>query len=138
LATHNNYEFTDHAKCRAQQRGITFDTLYFVIEHSDIWLHAGEGCRSARISHKQTGELYLEGFPASVIERTRNVVVIVDPNSRSIVTVLHDNGSKSGRKYRTQWPTKSRKWRLYQQMREQNSAMSTALFQNDQRKLSVH
>jgi hypothetical protein len=138
LATHCNYDLTDHAKCRAQQRGVTLDTLNFVISHSDIWLHAGEGCRSARISHKQLGELSQEGLPASLIERATNVVVVVDPVSGSIVTVLHDHGSRSGRKYRTQWPTRSQKWRRNNRGRDNSSALSFSHYQNNQKKLSVH
>jgi len=112
-----NYQLTDHASCRAQQRGVTHETLAFVIGYADTWLHAGEGCRTARISHKQLGKLSKEGISPSLIGRATNVVVVIDPAAEIIVTVLHDFGSKSGRRYRTQWPTKSRKCRQNQRRR---------------------
>jgi hypothetical protein len=138
LATHCNYDLTDHAKCRAQQRGVTHDTLNFVIAHSDIWLHAGEGCRSVRISCKQLGQLSREGVPASLIERATNIVIIIDPDAGSIVTVLHDNGSKSSRRYRTQWPTKSRKWCRHHRRYDHSPAVSLPPYQNNQKTLSLH
>ena len=106
-----NYELTEHASCRAQQRGVTHETLAFVIGYADIWLHAGEGCLAARVSHKQLEKLSQEGVSSSLLERAANVVAVIDPAAGIIVTVLHDFGSKDGRRYRTQWPTKSHKWR---------------------------
>ena len=112
--------------------------MTFVIEHADIWLHAGEGRRTARISNKQLGQLSREGIPAALIERATNVVMLIDPVAGIIVTVLHDYGSRSGRKYRTQWPTRSHKWRRHHRGRNQLTIMSLYHYQANQKKPSVH
>ena len=138
MATHCNFEMTNHARCRAQQRGVTHDTLNFVITHSDVWLHAGEGSKSTRISNRRLGELSREGYPGTLIERATNVVVIVDPLCGSVITVLHDQGSKKSRKYRTQWPTRSHKWRHQRRRDWPNMAMSLPPYQITREKISIY
>ena len=105
----SDLNLTAHALGRAQNRGIKRETLIFVIRHSDICLHAGEGNLSMRISNREFVKLASEGVKPSMIERTKNVVIIFNPATRLVVSVLLDHGSKSGRCYRSQWPTRSRK-----------------------------
>ena len=76
------------------------------------------------MSNKQLRQLSNDGETASLIERAANVVVIIDPNEEAIITVLHDNGSKNSRKYRSQWPTRSQKRRRQNGEREYISANS--------------
>ena len=138
MRTVSNYDLSDHAERRAQQRGVSLDTMNFVITHADVWLHAGEGRRTARISQRQLGQLSREGVPAALIERATNVVMLIDPVAGIIVTVLHDHGSRSGRMYRSQWPTRSRKWRRHRQWQKQLTAISLYHYQTNQKKPSIH
>lgn len=105
MKTLTNLNLSKHSTCRAQQRGITIKTLDFVMFHADVWLHAREGNYMARISQKRLASLSRKGSPASLIERATNIVLIIDPDSNRIITVLHDDGSKRSRRYRAQWPS---------------------------------
>jgi hypothetical protein len=107
MKTHSNLNLSNHAVCRAQQRGVSIATLEFIMFHADVWLHAREGCRTARISQKRLGRLSREGLPAPLVERATNVVLVIDPDFNRIVTVLHDDGAKKSRRYRTQWPNRT-------------------------------
>ena len=102
-------KISDHAFVRTNQRGISQRTLSFVLEHADTWLHAGEGCMSARISKKSSKRLIQNGCQPSEVDRAGKVVVVVNFSDGEIVTVMHDKGTKCGRHYRKQFPTRSRK-----------------------------
>jgi hypothetical protein len=104
-----DFELTKHATQRIQQRGVTHETVAFVLRHADIRLHAGENCKSLRISHQQMARLAKKGTKAALMARARTVVVVVKPTAAEIITVLHDWGDKCGRRYRRQWPTRSEK-----------------------------
>jgi hypothetical protein len=102
-------ELTDHASQRIQQRGISRETVAFVTLNADIQLHAGEGCQSLRISRQYMTLLASNGTRAALLERSKSVVVLINLNTGEIVTVLHDWGTKCGRRYRRQWPTRSKR-----------------------------
>lgn len=78
--------------------------IKFVLQHADIDLEAGNGCRAYRISDKATVELLKNGIAISELDRARNVVLIVCEDSGEIVTAMHDC-NQVGRRYRRQWPT---------------------------------
>jgi hypothetical protein len=101
-----NFSMTKHAQCRLQQRGIRPEILSFVISHADVWLHAGNGLETGRLSQYRLSQLSTEGHSASIIERAKNVVALYDPSNGSVVTVLHDHNSGSGKQYRKQQPTR--------------------------------
>jgi hypothetical protein len=102
------YVLTRHAERRAQQRGISLQTIEWVLAVADILCHAGEGCISYRVSRRALSNLRQEGVAAQLIERAAGIVVLVQPQNREIVTVLHDLPHK-GRRYRSQWPTHTRR-----------------------------
>lgn len=94
-----------HGQARAQQRGIRFRTIDFILEEADIDLHAGDGCSAYRLSKAALSEHLRSGDAVTTVERARDLVVIVEEASGEIVTVLHDIGRR-GRRYRRQWPTR--------------------------------
>ena len=102
-------ELTDHANRRIQQRGISRKTISFVTSNADIDLHAGEGCHSLRISRQHMALLAKNGAKAALMERSRSVVVLINIDTNEIITVLHDCGTSCGRRYRRQWPTRSKR-----------------------------
>ena len=105
MNTYSNLNLSDHAVRRIQQRGISIETLEFVIAEADVWLHAYAGCYSVRISKKKLARLSKEGASATLIERAANVVIVIDPEDfNKIITVLHDHGTKRSRRFRTQKP----------------------------------
>lgn len=99
--------FSSHATIRAQQRGIRLPVVDFILQHFDVDLEAGDGCRSHRISKRAASELLRNGVAVSEVDRARNVVLIVREDSGEIVTVMHDC-TPYGRRYRRQWPTWTR------------------------------
>ena len=104
-----SYFLTQHAKQRAQQRGIKCEVIAFILRYADTVLEAGAQCQSYRVSASEATLLKTLGQPAHLIERCKNVIILVSTIDTSIVTVLKDRGSKSGRCYRKQMPTKSKK-----------------------------
>ena len=104
----NQWHLTDHAAARAQQRGISRETINFVIANADVWLHAGGGTNSVRISKKKIPQLKKNGGRSSQRDRAQNVVLLLDQKSASIITVMHDTGTRQSRRYRKQLPTWNR------------------------------
>src|SRR5271169_910376 len=87
---HCRHSFSGHALKRAQQRGIRPVVVDFVLQHADIDLEAGNGCRSYRISHRAGAELCRNGVAVTVVDRAIDVVVIICEYSGEVVTVMHD------------------------------------------------
>jgi hypothetical protein len=81
----------------------------FVIQHADVDLEAGNGCRSLRISKKGRVTLIQNGAPITDVERARDVIVVICDECNEVITVMRDCNS-SGRRYRRQFPT----WRSKQ------------------------
>src|SRR5579862_4664733 len=97
-----DYTFSRHGMTHAQQRAIRPQMVHFVLEHADVDLEAGNGCRAYRISSRGVTDLLRSGADVAVAERVRNIVVIACGGE--IVTVMHDC-NQAGRRYRRQWPT---------------------------------
>jgi molybdopterin-guanine dinucleotide biosynthesis protein len=96
--------FSAHAMKRAQQRGVRPATIEFKLGHADVDLHAGDGCRTYRISKRGSAKLLRTGANVIEVDKASNIVVIVREDSGEVITVLHDF-NQDGRKYRRQWPT---------------------------------
>ena len=110
MTTTQGHEFSQHAFKRGQQRGIRPDTARFVMDRADIDVNVGNGCHALRISRKELCWLKKDGFPAAMLERCLDVVLVHDPETGTVVTALHDIG-KNGRRYRKQLKTRKMDWR---------------------------
>jgi hypothetical protein len=71
-----DYTFSRHGMTRAQQRAIRPEMVDFVLEHADVDLEAGNGCRASRISNRRVTDILRGGADVAVVERARNIVVI--------------------------------------------------------------
>jgi hypothetical protein len=91
---------TEHARERAQARGVSFRVLEAIYASADRNLFVGRGCRSLMVSRRQLARL-AGSIPAADLERMDGVVLVVDPKSTAIITVLHAH-SPNGRRYRRQ------------------------------------
>ena len=78
---------TDHARKRAQSRGVSLRTLEAIYASADRSPFVGGGCRSLMVSRQQLGRL-ADSIPPAVRERMEGVVLVVDPNSNAIITVF--------------------------------------------------
>ena len=108
----SDFDLSQHAAQRAQQRGVRHRTMRFIFNQADIELHAGHGLKTVRISRKKLSQLRAEGFPANLVEQASHVFLIVSPSDRTVVTVSHDTGSRQGGRHRKQYPTHGSRRRL--------------------------
>ena len=104
------FQLTRHAEGQAQKRGIRPEVLGLILTHGDLERHAGEGLLSLQISRKRFKRLAFTGVPATLREKAIGVVLLIDPAALAIVTAMHALG-RQGRRYSTQFPTRSRKAR---------------------------
>jgi hypothetical protein len=65
----------------------------------------GDGCRAISVSQVGQRALVAEGIPSSVVERTKNLVLVVREDADLIVTMLHAKKC-AGRFYRKQGVTR--------------------------------
>jgi hypothetical protein len=91
---------TDHARKRVQSRGISIRILEVVYVNAHRSPFVGSVCRSLTVSRRRPARL-ADSIPAADRERMVGVVLVVDPKSNEIITVLHGH-SPSGRRYRRQ------------------------------------
>src|SRR6516164_8851365 len=87
---------TDHARKRAQARGVPIRILEAIYSNADRSPFVGSGRRSLMVSRRQLARL--DGnIPAADRERMDGVVLVIDPKSNAIITVLHAH-SPNGRR----------------------------------------
>jgi hypothetical protein len=91
---------TDHARKRAQARGVSTRIMEAIYANADRTPFVGGGRRSFMVSRRQLNRL-AGSIPPADRERMEGVVLVVDPNINAIITVLHAHSS-SGRRYRRQ------------------------------------
>jgi hypothetical protein len=91
---------TNHARGRAQVRGVPMRIVDAIYANADRSPFVGSGCRSLMVSRRQLDRL-ADKIPAADRERMDGVVLVVDPKSNAIITVLHAH-SPTGRRYRRQ------------------------------------
>ena len=97
---------TDHARARAQQRGVAIHIVGTVIGHADIRVWVGGGCRSFMISRRRLAKLPFEVLSPAEREQAAGVAVMLDPAERVVVTVIHVNSRRAAR-YRRGFRTRS-------------------------------
>jgi len=88
------FQMTDHAVKRAQQRGISRDTIDLISQLADRRCRVPGGATALSISEKARQRWIGGGLPPAEIERAGDVVVIADLGSRSIITVEHTYGQR--------------------------------------------
>ena len=80
-----------HAERRARQRGVTQRDLALLLDHADIDVPVGAGCRALRVHHRTARRLNLG-------DRLPRIAAV--ENDREIVTVLRHLPGRRGRPYR--------------------------------------
>jgi len=91
---------TDHARERAQVRGVPIRIVEAIYANADRSPFVGSGRRSLMVSRRQLDRL-ADSIPAADRERMDGVVLVVNPKTNVIITVLHAH-SPNGRRYRRQ------------------------------------
>ena len=91
---------TNHARERAQARGVSMRIVEAIYANAYLCPFVGNGCQSLMVSRRKLDRL-ADSIPAADRERMKGVVLVVDPNSNAMITVLHAL-SPNGRRYRRQ------------------------------------
>lgn len=75
-----------HAVLRMKQRGISPQTLSFVLDYADRAENVGGGMEAQFVSRRRLAELRRSGAPAALLERAQRLTVLLAP-SGGVVTV---------------------------------------------------
>lgn len=81
--------FSAHATARMRQRGVPVEVARLVMEQWDHRAHVGGGLESRWIGPARLRRLRFRGIPPALLERARGVVLVVEPASGTVVSVLN-------------------------------------------------
>jgi hypothetical protein len=95
-----NCRMSNHAETRAKQRGIGKASVRKLMDWADFEVPVGGGCVAIRLGREQYFDSDVRRELQGVMDRIKNVTLIVDECTGTVVTVLHDHGTAKGRIYR--------------------------------------
>jgi hypothetical protein len=88
-----------HAAQAARRRGIREQAIDLVLAIHDRTVHVGNGREAWSVSRVRCGALRAAGLPGAVVERLGRTILVIEPLTAEIVTVI--NGHADGhRRYR--------------------------------------
>jgi len=88
------FDLSEHAKVRAQQRGVSRDTIELVSRFADRRTRVPGGAVALSISAKAREKWVRGGLSATEIDRACRCVMIADLSTRSIITVEKSDGRR--------------------------------------------
>lgn len=91
---------SNHAEIRAKQRGVRKTSVRTLIDLADFEVPVGGGCVAIRLARAQYFDSDVCQDLRGAMDRIKNVTLIVDECTGTVVTVLHDHGTAKGRIYR--------------------------------------
>ena len=91
---------TRHAAVRANQRGVTHQTVEAVFAWADVELPARDGCTILRFSRDRLADRDLRATLGPLADKVCSLALVVAGDTGRVVTVLHDHGRPHGRHYR--------------------------------------
>ena len=94
--------FSNHAERRAQQRGVPHHLIKLILSNYDTDFPVGGNCRVLRVSRKLATNGCL-GIGKQDVSRISRLAILHSDRSGKIVTVLHDESTRRGKRYRRQW-----------------------------------
>lgn len=92
---------SNHAKTRANQRGIYHEMMEAVLRHADHEVPVGDGCYALQLSRRQLRDPKLKARIGSSFHRLSGLVLICSSGTGEIVTVMRESGP-AARRYRRQ------------------------------------
>ena len=110
------FEITHHARVRARQRGISEETVELILTYADRHVRVGSGCHSLFVSPEQLDHLSSEILMPAECERMAGVVLVVDPQSLTVITALKPSGRQCRRYFRETKTWKTPAFRKVQRM----------------------
>lgn len=97
-----------HAASRAQQRGLRRRAVELVAGLRDRVVAVGNGREAWSVSRARCKALRAAGLPAAVIERLERTILVVEPLTATVITVINGH-QDSDRRYRRGEQSR-RKW----------------------------
>lgn len=91
--------WTDHARKCAQSRGVSVRIVEKIRVSADRSPFVGGGCRSFFVSRRKLARLD-DQTPATDRERMDGVVLVIDPSTNAVITVLHPHRRDASRYWR--------------------------------------
>ncbi|MFZ1415278.1 MAG: hypothetical protein WAS73_11975 [Defluviicoccus sp.] len=88
-----------HAASRAQQRGLKRQAVELVIGLHDRVVAVGNGREAWSVSRQRCKALRAAGLPAAVIERLDRTILVVEPLTATVITVINGH-DEADRRYR--------------------------------------
>ncbi|MCC6920724.1 MAG: hypothetical protein IT548_16120 [Alphaproteobacteria bacterium] len=88
-----------HAMVRARQRGIGEERLEAFLALADLDAPVGGGCIALRISRRLKRDRRIREAFGPMLDLIADLALVMAGDG-SIVTVMHDHGQASGRRYR--------------------------------------
>jgi hypothetical protein len=91
---------TDHALRRASQRGVPHDLIELLFRDADIDAPIGRSCRLLRVSRQRLRDRDVRRRIGAQADRLLRLALIWSDEAAAIVTVLHHEEGRVGRRYR--------------------------------------
>jgi len=83
-----NFELSNHASTRMQQRGVSTRVVEFVLWNADKSEFVGSGCREKWISRHRLSALRRTGADCQLVDRAKGISAVISIDDL-VVTVFH-------------------------------------------------
>jgi hypothetical protein len=91
---------TQHARSRAQQRGVSHATIETILTFADREIVVGGGLRSRFVSRARLRRLAGIVLPPSECERADGVVLVIDEGENTVISVVKPRGRRGQRYFK--------------------------------------
>jgi hypothetical protein len=110
-AIHADFVMTFHAVVRAQQRGLKRLAVELALALHDRVVAVGNGRQAWSVGRRRCAALREAGLPVSVVERLNRTILIVEPSTGRVITVVNGHADAARRYRRGEQGRKKWAWR---------------------------
>lgn len=91
---------SQHARLRANQRGVTHQMISDLIAYADVEAPVGGGCTVLRVSRERLKDAGVRSGLSSNPDKLASLALVWSDEAAEVVTLLLDHGGARGRRYR--------------------------------------
>jgi hypothetical protein len=106
-----HFVMTQHAAIRAQQRGLKRMAIELAVALHDRVVAVGNGHQAWSVGRGRCAALRDAGLPASIVERLNRTILIVEPLTVTVITVVNGHADPARRYRRGEQGRKKWAWR---------------------------